>query len=204
MSKGCKPVPPDAIDNKVLWGHPDGYFLNALGNKLEHSFSPAKQRGFTADCPSSGGFTGSCYPTMSRFGSKNCHLLMALAFYGPRPTFENTSLPLQGKGQERGSYAGICHHLIPDKLDYKPANLLCWLTREQHAEADRRQRALIKVVPDGDLTVFTYERLRDLQDPRSMSRELFEQELAAIQSRHFRREDPKAVMLYDLTHRCEE
>ena len=195
MSKGCKPVPPELIGGKVLWAHPDGYFLNALGNKLEHNFSPAKQRGFTADHPSSGGFTGSIYPTMANFGSKSSHSLMAIAFYGPRPIFF---------GKNGKPYAGICHHLIPDKLDYKPANLLCWLTREQHAEADRRQRALIKVVPDGDLTAFTYERLRDLQDPRSMSRELFEQELAAIQSRHFRREDPHAVMLYDMTHRCEE
>ena len=195
MSKGCKPVPPELIGGKVLWAHPDGYFLNALGNKLEHNFSPSNQRGFTAAHPSSNGNTGSCYPQMVHFGSKNCHHLMALAFYGSRPTYTDKN----GK-----PYVGICHHLIPDKLDYKPANLLCWLTREQHAEADRRQRALRKVVPDGDLTVFTYERLRDLQDPRSMSRELFEQELAAIQSRHFRREAPHAVMLYDMTHRCEE
>ena len=196
MARGCKQVPLEYTKNIVRWAHPDGYFLNAHGLKVAHNFTPSDKRGVERG--------GSFYPRLRECGGKNCHLLMALAFYGPRPTFENTSLPLQGKGQERGSYFGICHHLIPDKLDYKPANLLCWLTREQHAEADRRQRALGKVVPDGDLTVFTYERLRDLQDPRSMSRELFEQELAAIQAAHFRRSDPHAVMLHDMTHRCEE
>ena len=94
---------------------------------------------------------------------------MALAFYGERPTY---SVPLQGKGQERGSYVGICHHLIPDKLDYRPANLLCWLTREQHTEADRRQRALRKVL--GDLHNWSYEKLREYQDPRVMTREVFD------------------------------
>jgi hypothetical protein len=41
---------------------------------------------------------------------------MALAFYGDRPTFTDKN------GKE---YVGICHHLIPDKLNYRPANLLC-------------------------------------------------------------------------------
>lgn len=173
-------VPPDEIGGKILWAHPDGYFLNAQGQKLAHNFNPAMQRGYTAANPSSGGNYGSCYPIMTRYNNRNCHILMALAFYGPRPTFENTSVPLQGKGQERGSYVGICHHLIPDKRNYRPDNLLCWLTREQHREADRRQRALRKVTPEGDLSLFPYARLRQLQDPRVTSREEFEAELKAI------------------------
>ena len=120
-----------------------------------------------------------------------CHLLIALAFYGPRPIDPATGKPC------------VCHHLIPDKLNYRPANLLCWLTREEHAEADRRQRALKKVVPFGDLSLFPYERLRDLQDPRSMSRELFEQELAAIEAQHLKLVDPRERMEYDMTHHCE-
>lgn len=119
---------------------------------------------------------------------------MALTFHGERPTFTDKN------GKE---YVGICHHLIPDKLNYRPANLLCWLTRAEHAEADRRQRALKKVVPFGDLSLFSYERLRDLQDPRSMSRELFEKELAAIEAQHLKLVDPRERMDYDMTHHCE-
>jgi len=178
LSQGCKQVPPDEIGGKILWAHPDGYFLSAQGRKLEHTFCPATQRGFTAAHPSSGGHTGGCYPRMRHFLNRLCHLLMALAFYGPRPSFENTSVPLQGKGRERGSYVGICHHLISDKLDYKPANLLCWLTREQHYEADRRQRELRKVLPD--LHVLSYEKHRWLQDPRTTCREVFEVELQKL------------------------
>ena len=94
--------------------------------------------------------------------NKNCHTLMALAFYGARPTD-----PDSGK-------TCICHHLVPDKLDYRPDNLLCWLTREQHYEADRRQRAMRKLVPDGDLHVFPYAVLRTMQDPRITTSEEFE------------------------------
>lgn len=185
LSKGCKQVPLDAAKGQVRWGHPNGYFLKSDGLKATDNFNPAKQRGTT----------GSCYPCLRECGGLNCHIAMALAFYGERPVFKNEKT---GK-----PYVGICHHLIPDKRNYRPDNLLCWLNHEQHNEADRRQRLLRTVVPDGDLTIFTYERLRDLQDPRSMSREIFEQELAAIKDQHFTKSDPHEIMLYDMTHHME-
>ena len=114
---------------------------------------------------------------------------MALAFYGPRPTFID---PKTGK-----EYVGICHHLIPDPLDYRPANLLCWLTRAEHAEADRRQRALKAVVPNGDLHLFSYERLRYLQDPRTTSREVFETELALIASKNYHFTNPSTLDIHE-------
>ena len=174
LSQGCKQVPLDASRGIVRWGHPDGYFLNARGQKVAHNFCPAKQ--------TSRPNMHAAYPIDRSAGSKNCHILMALAFYGPRPTFKDKN----GK-----PYVGICHHLIPDKLDYRPANLLCWLTRAEHAEADRRQRALKKVVPNGDLHLFSYERLRYLQDPRTTSREVFETELARIAEKNYHFSTPK-------------
>ena len=187
LSRGCKQVPLEYSKNIVRWGHPDGYFLRANGTKIPNdNVNPATTKERHPG--------GTVYPK-DRASNKLMHIMMAITFHGDRPTFIDTKT-----GKE---YVGICHHLIPDKLNYRPANLLCWLTREQHAEADRRQRALRKVVPNGDLSVFTYERLRDLQDPRSMSRELFEQELAAIRDQHFHRVDPHAVMLYDMTHHME-
>ena len=113
---------------------------------------------------------------------------MALAFYGPRPTD-----PTTGK-------VCVCHHLIPDALDYKPANLLCWLTRAEHTEADRRQRALKKVVPDGNLHLFSYERLRFLQDPRTTSREVFETELAKIAAKGYHHVNPFELSAKDINH----
>ena len=181
MSQGCKRVPLEDGTDRILWAHPDGYFLNGAGRKLASNFSPAARRGFINANRSSGGHTGSCYPIMRDFGHKLCHYLMALAFYGVRPIYFDVN------GKE---YVGIVHHLIPDKMNYRPANLLCWLTKEQHREADRRQRALRKVVPDGNLYVFTYERLRWLQDPRTTCREVFEAELAKITSRHYHYVDP--------------
>ena len=158
LSKGCKQVPPDFIGGKILWGHPDGYFLGAQGQKLQHTYSPAQhakqtKRGYYA-------------PFMRHFGCKNCHVLMALAFYGPRPIFI---------GKNGNPYVGEVHHLINDPLDYKPANLLCWLDRPTHREADRRRRLLENFF--GDLHQFDIDELRRLQDPRITSKEEFEKEL---------------------------
>ena len=100
---------------------------------------------------------------------------MAYAFAEqPCPTFI---------GKNGVPYKGIVHHLIEDPYDYKPANLLYWLSYAEHGEADRRQRALRKCVPD--LRVFTYDRLRELQDPRITCRDAFELQLAAIQHRGY-------------------
>ena len=172
MSQGCKQVPLEYTRGIIRWAHPDGYFLNAQGQKVAHCFSPAQLK--IPNDPTRK--TGKLYPTDRGTGGKNCHILMALAFYGPRLMFNDKWEMTNDKCQM--AHVGICHHLIPDPRDYKPANLLCWLTREQHTEADRRQRALRKRVPD--LHAFTYERLRELQDPRTMPREEFERQLALI------------------------
>ena len=162
--QGCKQVPLEHSKNYVRWGHPDGYFIKPDGQKAKDNLSPNKKASHGHIAP------------ILRECSRECHILMAFAFYGERPTF----IDCKGK-----PYVGICHHLVPNLLDYRPANLLCWLTREQHATADARQKALRTVVPDGNLYLFTYERLRELQDPRTMSDEDFHRELEAIRAKGF-------------------
>ena len=185
LNQGCKQVPLDYTRGIVRWAHSDGYFLNAQGQKVAHDFSPAHRNNRYGGSPA--------YPTDRSSGGKNCHVLMALAFYGDRPTDPTTGKPC------------VCHHLIPDALDYRPANLLCWLTREQHTEADRRQRALRKVVPDGDLHVFDYQYLRTLQDPRVTDRANFECVLSFIAQQHFHRDNLTfdARMERDMSHHVE-
>ena len=97
LSHGCKQVPLESTGGKVLWAHQDGYFLNAQGQKLKHTFSPSSQR----NRPN----MHSAYPKMYRYGNKNCHHLMFEAYYWPRT-----------KGME-------IDHLNGDKLDYRPSNL---------------------------------------------------------------------------------
>ena len=174
LNQGCKQVPLEYTRGIVRWAHPDGYFLNAQGHKMAHKFGPAMQFAIQKDRKRR---TGKLYPVLDVGVNKACHILMALAFYGDRPTD-----PLTGK-------PCVCHHLIPDPLDYRPANLLCWLTRAEHTEADRRQRALRKVVPDGDLHVFDYQYLRTLQDPRVTDRANFECILSFIAQQHFHRDN---------------
>lgn len=158
-------------------------------HEVQPSFSPVRRKRWR----SSNGISGTQYPVMRHFGGKHCHILMALAFYGERPIDPTTGKPC------------VCHHLIPDPLDYKPANLLCWLSRPEHRIADRRQRALKTVVPDGDLHLFSYERLRELQDPRVTSDEQFQRELNLLRKDGFHR-DPRSsdnIMLAEMTHHME-
>ena len=116
---------------------------------------------------------------------------MAEIFYGERPVFHYRN----GK-----PYVGQCHHLINDPLNYCPENLLCWLTRPEHDEADRRRRALESVVPDGNLTVFDNRQLRHLQDPRVCSREEFDETLERLRQRHFQIIRPLDLDREDMRH----
>ena len=163
LSKGCKQVPLEYTKNIVRWAHPDGYFLNAQGQKIAHKFGPAMQFAIQKDKTRK---TGKLYPVLDVGVNKACHILMALAFYGDRPID-----PATGK-------ICVCHHLIPDPLDYRHANLLCWLTRAEHAVADRRQRALRMVLPD--MHAISYEKHRWLQDPRTTCDEVFQVELQKL------------------------
>ena len=170
-----------------LWAREGcSYFFSAYGRKLKHTYSPysrSKQtkRGYYA-------------PSIRQFNGMNCHIIMGEIFYGERPTF------IDSKGKP---YNGICHHLIENLLDYRPENLLCWLSRAEHSKADKRRRALEAVVPDGDLYCFTYERLRELQDPRTLSDEQFQTELEAIRAKGFHKVDVEDQMNYEITHHVE-
>ena len=115
------------------------------------------------------------YPIL-RECAMRCHVLMALAFYGPRPLDPTSGV------DNLGVKPCVCHHLIPDPLDYRPDNLLCWLTREQHYEADRRQRELKKILPD--MHELSYDEHRRLQDPRVTSNGQFIVELVEIRKRY--------------------
>ena len=132
-------------------------FVSAYGCRLKHRYGPAMRAKQTK--------RGYYAPIMRQFGSKACHILMGEIFYGERPVY------FDRKGKP---YFGICHHLIEDVLDYRPENLLCWLTREEHTEADRRRRILEGMVPNGDLHVFDMVQLRELQDPRETPNDRFD------------------------------
>ena len=96
------------------------------------------------------------------------------------------------------------HHLNGITTDNCFDNLLCVLIPE-HRIADNRQKALKIVVPDGDLYLFSYERLRELQDPRVTSDEQFQRELDLLRKDGFHRDTRSSdeIMLYEMTHHME-
>jgi alpha-mannosidase len=106
-------------------------------------------------------------------------------------------------GKNGKPYKGIVHHLIEDPLNFRLDNLLFWLDRKQHATADKRQRALKKLVPDGNLYLFSYDHLRTLQDPRITSDEAFQSALEEIAKHVFTIADPNALMDLEISRHQE-
>ena len=85
------------------------------------------------------------------------------------------------------------HHLNGITIDNCVDNLLCVHFKDHRLISDVRQKALRTVVPDGDLTLIPYERLRQLQDPRVLTDEQFAEELEAIRAEGFHLVDPLAA-----------
>ena len=182
LSKGCKQVPLDLTDGKVLWANPDeGYFMSTYGCKIKLDHSPAKRRRNVKD--KKGIIRGFMHPYLRQYGSKLAHRLMFATFADePCPIF------FDSKGNP---YKGIVHHVIENPYDIRMDNLMGWLSYKQHAIADKRRRALEAVVPDGDLRGFDYAILRELQDPRTMSDADFETRMEYLRIMHNVGFDPR-------------
>ena len=170
LSKGCKQVPLDLTGGKVLWANPDeGYFMSAYGVKQIPAFSPAnRKKGRKANS----GKRGLVHPSMRHFNAQLAHRLMFATFADePCPIF------FDSKGNP---YKGIVHHVIENPYDLRMDNLLGWLTYKQHAVADKRRRALEKVLPDMYCVETAYLKL--LQDPRKTDDVFFEMELNKLRA----------------------
>jgi len=175
-----KQVPLQFSANQIRWGHPDGYFLKSNGQKSADHLTESHKR----HCNN--------HPAPNlHAGNLSCHVAMAMAFFGERPTFTDR------KGKP---YVGICHHLVPNLLDYRPANLLCWLTYSEHHKADNRRRALEKVVPEGNLNGFDYAILRELQDPRTMTDADFDSRMEYLRFMYSCDFDPRIFTAADFHH----
>ena len=168
MAQGCKLVPLDKIDNKILWANGDeGYFLSAAGTKQALHHGPCnRKKGWKANNKRRG-FT---HPQMRHFGCKYAHRLMAYAYAEePCPIF------LDSKGKP---YKGIVHHVIENPYDIRVDNLIWWLTYKQHHIADKRRQALEEILPDMYAVPTAF--LKTLQDPRVTSDETFLHELEKL------------------------
>ena len=171
MAQGCKLVPLDKIDNKILWANGDeGYFMSATGAKLALRYGPAMQkRGSDAN----NGLRGMRHPVVGE-KTHNAHRLMAYAYAEePCPIF------LDSKGNP---YKGIVHHVIEKPYDIRVDNLLWWLTHKQHRIADNRRRALEEILPDMYAVPTAF--LKTLQDPRVTSEESFQSELEKLRQQY--------------------
>ena len=192
LSKGCKQVPLDLTGGKVLWANPEeGYFMSAYGCKIKLNHSPfCRRKNFKGK---TGVYRGRIHPILRQYGHKYAHRLMFETFADePCPIFFTKS----GK-----PYKGIVHHVIENPYDIRMVNLMGWLTYKQHHIADERRRALESVLPDMYCADTAY--LKELQDPRTLSDEDFEKELAAIRSKGFHLESPNARMDFEFSHHME-
>ena len=131
LARGFKKVPVDLTDGKVLWAHPDGYFVSAYGQKVLHTYPPAHR---TPGRHCHNGKRGNEYPRMRNFGGRDCHILMAFTFHGPRP-----------EGYE-------CDHINGVVTDYSAANLE-WVTPAENRRRSKYLRFMVSC--DFDPRIFT-------------------------------------------------
>jgi hypothetical protein len=163
LGHGFHPVPPsEYIDFKILYAHEsDLRFANKYGHEMALKFNPACRN------PQKHHGHGEPQLRITSNIARKCHILRALAFYGERTVCIDEKT---GK-----SYFGECHHLNGDLEDHRKDNILAWLDRPTHREADSRRQILEREI--GDLHQLSYADLRRLQDPRITTREEFEKEL---------------------------
>ncbi len=190
LSKGCKQAPLESAGGKVLWANgKEGYFMSAYGVKQIPAFSPAKRK---KGSKANSGKRGFRHPSMSHFGNKAAHRLMAATYADePCPIFFTKS----GK-----PYKGIVHHVIENPYDFRVDNLIWWLTHREHHIADKRRCALESVLPDMYCADTAY--LKELEDPRITTDETFQSVLANLQNR-YQIVDPAELMEHDITHHRE-
>ena len=170
LSKGCKQAPLESTGGKVLWANGDeGYFMSAYGVKVKPLYGPAMQK---KGSKANNGKRGLIHPSMRHFNAQLAHRLMFTTFADePCPIF------FDSKGNP---YKGIVHHVIENPYDIRMDNLLGWLTYKQHHIADKRRRALEKVLPDMYCVETKYLKL--LQDPRQTDEIFFEMELNKLRA----------------------
>ena len=161
LSKGCKQCPIEQTI-KPLWANgTEGYFLSALGTRLQVNHSRSNR---TPGLHCHNGKRGQVHPILQHHGNVQAHRIMA-ATYADEPC----PIYFDSKGKP---YKGIVHHVIENPYDIRVDNLLWWLTYKEHSVADKRRRALEQVLPD--MYVVPTIELKRLEDPRMTSDEEFE------------------------------
>ena len=157
---------------KPLWANgQEGFFLSAAGAKQTPTFGPAMRK---VGWKENNRKRGRTHPNMRHFGNASAHRLMA-ATYADEPCpifFDSNGNP----------YKGIVHHVIENPYDIRVDNLIWWLTYKEHRRADNRRQALEAVLPDmyAEPTAF----LKELQDPRKTSAEVFINELSKLAEKY--------------------
>ena len=191
---GYLKVPPVFVRGKTLYYHPSGYFVSVYGTKQSPGHSPSHKT------PGGGCYNekrGIVHPVLQNFGNVICHRIAAYAI-------SQVTEPPTYIGKKGQTLKKVVHHLISEPLNFCADNLLFWLTGSEHYIADRRQKALEEVLPNGNLHLLTYDRLRKLQDPRVTSDEDFQTALAEIKEcfSNLVKENPADIMERDLhSHR---
>lgn len=69
---GYQQVPLTVTGGKMLYAHPDGYFVNKQGMRIAHSYTPNRKSQVSRK--------NKVYPYLPNYGRKDCHYVMACTF----------------------------------------------------------------------------------------------------------------------------
>lgn len=179
-------VPAELVDDKIVYGHPDGYFVNKDGVRVKHDYTPNR--------PHCAVRKFKPYPKLRYYGNKDCHYLMACTF-----------LRVPDK-----SLLETVDHINGNTLDYSLQNL-----RIISDAINRRDGGFLRKLKNKgiDATMFCqtvllayFDRMAEFKSShsrRAYVRLTKKQLLEMVVGPNFVVEDPEKIMEYEMTHHCE-
>ena len=184
--RGLVQVPPEVIKGKILYAHPDGYFVNAHGVRIKHDYAPNRYSQVRRGNKS--------YPRLSSYGLKDCHYLMVCTFF---------HIPNRAKGE-------VIDHIDANQLNYSVSNLR--ITDRPTNDRDGgflrklRNKKIDPTMFAPEVLLAFFDRMAEFKanHTRHQYDKLTHDELLQmLVGPGFRVGDPVERMEYEMTHHCE-
>ena len=184
--RGLVQVPPEVIKGKILYAHPDGYFVNANGVRIKHDYAPNRYSQVRRGNKS--------YPRLSSYGLKDCHYLMVCTFF---------HIPNRAKGE-------VIDHIDANQLNYSVSNLR--ITDRPTNDRDGgflrklRNKGVIPSMFAPEVLLAYFDRMAEFKHTHTKRQydKLTKTELLQmLVGPNFVVEDPEKIMEYEMKHHCE-
>ena len=186
MIQPLRQVPTELTRGRIVFGHPDGYFVNKNGLRINHDYRPNRPRCAVRKLKP--------YPKLRYYGNKECHVLMVCTFLRkPDRSIRETIDHIDGNTL---NYSVLNLRIVSDSINRRDAGFLRKL----------RNKGIDATMYSAPLLLRFFDRMADFKAHHS--RTAYEKVtrtelLQMLVSPEVRVDDPDKIMEYEMTHHCE-